>query len=376
MNEPANKALLPAGLPDILPPEAAHEASVAARLMSGFASHGYEPVKPPLIEYEDSLFAGSGSALARSSFRLMDPVSGRMLAIRPDMTPQISRIAATRLGDAPRPLRLSYAGEVLRVQASQLRPERQFTQAGIELIGSDSFEADAEIIRLAHEGLEGLGIQSVSVDLTLPRLVPAVAEGLGLSEAELVRLRDALDHKDQARLQGLAGQAVFEALLSAQGPALKALGMLEALSGLPQAGRAEIASLRAVAEAVLRDSPKLILTVDAVENRGFEYHSGVAFTLFAKGQSFELGRGGRYLVEGEPATGATLFMDTVLKCAPKAKGMPRLYLPVGTPWEIGQTWRDKGYATVAGLAPVADNGAEAKRQACGNWLKNNEIVEI
>ncbi len=375
MNDTAIKALLPAGLPDILPPEAQHEASAVACLMAGFASSGYEPVKPPLIEFEESLLSGSGAGLARSSFRLMDPASGRMLALRPDMTPQISRIAATRLADAPRPLRLSYAGEVLRVQASQLRPERQFAQAGIELIGSDGPEADAEIVRLAHEGLERLGILGVSVDLTLPTLVPAVCESLGLDGEAMARLRDALDHKDPARLTGLKGQDLFEGLLRAIGPADKALSLLEDLN-LPEAARIEISRLKAVALAVRRDAPQMTLSIDAVESRGFEYHCGVAFTLFAKGQSFELGRGGRYLAGSEASVGATLFMDTVLKCAPRPALPKRVFLPLGTVWETGQKLRDQGFATIAGLEAVDSELAEAKRLKCTNWLENNQIKDI
>lgn len=375
MNDTAIKALLPAGLPDILPPEAQHEASAVARLMAGFASSGYEPVKPPLIEFEESLLSGSGAGLARSSFRLMDPASGRMLALRPDMTPQISRIAATRLADAPRPLRLSYAGEVLRVQASQLRPERQFTQAGIELIGSDSPEADAEIVRLAHEGLERLGILGVSVDLTLPTLVPALCEALGLEAEAVAQLRDALDHKDPARLTGIKGQPLFEGLLRAIGPSGKVLSQLDALD-LPPAARTEISRLQAVARAVKRDAPQMTLTVDAVESRDFEYHCGVAFTLFAKGQSFELGRGGRYQVDGTPAVGATLFMDTVLKCAPRPNLPKRVFLPLGTTWETGQKLRDQGVATVAGLEAAGGDRAEARRLNCTHWLENNQIKDI
>ncbi len=137
MNEPANRALLPAGLRDILPPFAEYEAKVVGRLAKYFTAHGYERVKPPLIEFEESLLSEAGAAMAPHSFRLMDPVSQRMLAVRADMTLQVARIATTRLANAPRPLRLSYAGQVLRVRGSQLRPERQFGQAGIELIGAD-----------------------------------------------------------------------------------------------------------------------------------------------------------------------------------------------------------------------------------------------
>ena len=110
----------------------------------------------------------------------MDPVSQRMMALRADMTLQVARIAATRLGRQPRPLRLSYAGQVLRVKGSDLRPERQFGQAGVELIGAASAEADVEVILLAAEAIAALGVSQLSIDLNLSTLVPAVIAGLGL----------------------------------------------------------------------------------------------------------------------------------------------------------------------------------------------------
>src|SRR5689334_12708522 len=132
---PNHPALLPAGLRDLLPSEAETEAAAVDALMEVFAAHRYERVKPPLLEFEDSLLAGSGAAVAEQTFRLMDPVSQRMMGLRADTTPQVARIAATRLGLEVRPLRLCYAGQVLRVRGSQLAPERQMAQAGIELIG-------------------------------------------------------------------------------------------------------------------------------------------------------------------------------------------------------------------------------------------------
>ena len=125
MNDTPHPALLPTGMHDLLPPEAEIEAEVVTQLMTTLAAHGYERVKPPLVEFEQTLFAGAGAAMAGATFRMMDPVSHRMIGVRADMTPQIARIAAARLGDVPRPLRLSYAGQVLRVTGSEIRPERQ-----------------------------------------------------------------------------------------------------------------------------------------------------------------------------------------------------------------------------------------------------------
>src|SRR6059036_3463220 len=111
MNDAPHPALLPAGLYDLLPPEAEIEAEVTARLMAVLTSHGYERIKAPLVEFEETLLSGAGAAMANDTFRMMDPISHRMIGVRADMTPQVARIAATRLAHKPRPLRLSYAGQ-------------------------------------------------------------------------------------------------------------------------------------------------------------------------------------------------------------------------------------------------------------------------
>src|ERR1700722_7049625 len=146
MNDAPHAALLPTGLYDLLPPVAEREAEVTARLMAVLTSHGYERVKPPLVEFEETLLSGAGAAMSGETFRTMDPTSHRMVAGRADMTPQVARIAATRLAHHSRPLRLSYAGQVLRVRGSEVRPERQFGQAGAELIGGEGTAAGVEVI--------------------------------------------------------------------------------------------------------------------------------------------------------------------------------------------------------------------------------------
>src|SRR6266436_5105765 len=136
MNDAPHLALLPGGIYDLLPPEAEIEAAGTARLMGVLSAYGYERVKPPLVEFEETLLSEAGAAMASDTFRMMDPISHRMIGVRADMTPQVARIAATRLAHKPRPLRLSYAGQVLRVKGSEMRPERQIGQAGAELIGA------------------------------------------------------------------------------------------------------------------------------------------------------------------------------------------------------------------------------------------------
>src|ERR1051325_2711033 len=221
MNDAPHPALLPAGLYDLLPPDAEIEAEATARLMGVLASHGYQRVEPPLVEFEETLLSGAGTATASDTFRLMDPISHRMVGVRADMTPQIARIAASRMSHMPRPLRLSYAGQVLRVKGSEMRPERQIGQAGAELIGAEGPGADVEAVAVAGEALQAVGVPRLSVDLTLPTLVPAIVDAYGLAGPHETALRAALDHKDAAAVASLAGNAgaLLAELIAAAGVA-------------------------------------------------------------------------------------------------------------------------------------------------------------
>ena len=378
MNQPHHKGLLPAGLQDGLPPDALAEARAIERLLADFAAFGYERVKPPLVEFEESLLAGPGAALSPQLFRLMDPISQRMMGVRADITPQIARIVATRLSAAPRPLRLCYAGQVLRVRGSQLRPERQFAQAGVELIGATAISADAEVISLAAESLQALGIERLSIDLTVPTLVPAVARYFGFDEAAAADVRKALDRKDAGALQAIdgVGDTPLSAFLAAGGPAIEAVGRLSKMD-LGPAGNEMVESLAELLGMIRTALPALDLTVDPGEYRGFEYQTGIAFAVFAKGVRGELGRGGRYIIDsGEPATGFTLYLDTLMRALPTEQLPPRLFLPEDTDLAEARRLRADGWVTVAGLDPAADAKAEAIRQGCTHMWSSGKIEPL
>lgn len=382
MSPTPDKALLPAGLQDLLPPQAAYEADTAGRLIAVFRAHGFEQVKPPLIEFESALLSGAGAALSQQTFRLMDPVSQHMLALRADMTTQVARIAASRLSRAPRPLRLCYGGQVLRVKGTQLRPERQFAQVGAELIGSDVETADVEAVAMAVEALEAVGVPRLSVDLNLPPLVGALAEELGIDDATNAGLRQALDRKDAAAVDTLAGSRaeLFRGLLRAAGPADVALERLAALH-LPPRIAEQTARLSRVVELLQTALPQLALTVDPVEHRGFEYQTGISFTLYARGVRGELGRGGRYETDEsngrcEAATGFTLFMDSVMRALPPPPPAARVFVPLGTDAQRVRALRAEGWVTISELSASADAEAEARRQHCGYLLQNDHVVRL
>jgi len=379
MNDAPHLALLPGGIYDLLPPEAEIEAAVTARLMGVLGAYGYERVKPPLVEFEETLLSEAGAAMASDTFRTMDPISHRMIGVRADMTPQVARIAATRLSHKPRPLRLSYAGQVLRVKGSQMRPERQIGQAGAELIGASGPAADVEVIAVAGEALAALGVPHLSVDLTLPTLVPAIAEAYGITGERAASLRDALDHKDMAAVANLAGEAgaLLTRLIAAAGTGGATRAALDRLD-LPERARLERERLGAVLDGLAATIPALKVTVDPVENRGFEYHTGISFTFFARvgpelGPLGELGRGGRYQAGApeapEPATGFTLYTDTVLRTLPAPPPRRRVLVPPDTDPARARTLRAEGWITVAALLPAADWRKEARRLDCGHVLE-------
>jgi ATP phosphoribosyltransferase regulatory subunit len=372
---PPNPALLPSGLRDLLPPDAETEAAAVEALLEAFSAHGYQRVKPPLLEFEDGLLAGTGAATSDQTFRLMDPDTHRMMGVRADMTPQVARIATTRLAGAPRPLRLSYAGQCLRVRCTQLAPERQVAQAGIELIGPDSPAADAEMILVGAEAFAALGLTRLSFDLTMPPLVDKLVEEAGIAAPERAALARALDRKDAAAV-GQRGGPIAKTLIDlllAAGAADQALAALGAATLTPGA-RLLADRLAAAVAAIRARAPALKLTIDPVEFRGFRYHTGVCVTVYAPGRHEELGRGGRYLCGAvEPATGLTLFPEAILRAAPPRVPRPRAFVPAGLD---GAPVRAQGFATVAGLAPVADPAAEARRLECTHLATAQGVVAV
>ncbi len=303
-----NASLLPQGLRDRLPGEAAAAARTVRALLDSVAARGYALVSPPLAEFEDGLAARLKSSRTELA-RFVDPLSQRTLAIRPDITPQIARIAATQLADTPRPLRLAYAGPVLKLGATALNPAREAMQVGAELIGDDSVDSAIEIVRLAVDALGAAGVTGLTVDLTLPDLVASLS-GRVLTAERIARLDALLDMKDAG---GLAheGFADWLPLIAAIGPVAPALAALRAFdhAGLITARIDAIARIAAA----LSDAP-VRLTLDPTERHGFEYQSWFGFSLFVAGAPQPIGRGGSYVIahdggRDEPAMGFSVYPD-------------------------------------------------------------------
>ena len=311
--------------------------------------HGYERVDPPLAEFEDALAHRLKSARAQDSVRFVDPVSQRTLAIRPDITAQVGRIAATRMGHHPRPVRLSYAGSVLRLRATQLSPERERRQAGCELIGLDTVAAAREIVLVAVEALEAAGVTGMSIDFTLPDLLATLSAGpLPLGDASLDELADRLDAKDAGAVAALA--PAYLPLIEAAGPFDAAHDRLCAFDA-GGALTSRLDGLWHVAEAV---RGRVALTLDPTERHGFEYQTWLGFSLFADGARGEIGRGGSYTIvheDGaeEAAIGFSLYTDAIVAAGADEDERRRLFVPLGTDPALAAKLRGEGWVTVAAL---------------------------
>lgn len=378
------KTLLPSGCYDLLPPQARQESELSSALLSVFESFGYEQVSPPLLEYSDNLLAGRGASLSPQIFRVMDPGAHRVMGIRADMTLQIARIATSRLAHAPRPLRLCYNGLILRMQGEQLKGDRQLRQAGIEMIGAASPEADAEVILVAAEALKRTGITKLSIDLNLPGILGALLASEALDGDQLKTLLDAVAHKDVSTIKTLpfSYRDTLIGLIQSAGPAKQSLAAIERLD-LPEAARKHCRELKEAIDILTRaGNPDWTLTVDATENRGFAYYTGISFSIFVPGASCEVGRGGRYRIDGNTpaqdceATGFTLYVETLRSLLPATRSEKRIFIKGGIGDSDTSTLRAEGYITVHALSEYGNDAQEAKRLGCGFIWDNGKIETV
>jgi len=373
MTQDTDRDLLPEGLEDRLPANAASAARVTRAALDVMDAHGFDRVQTPAIEFEKSMASRMAGVQPRRMFRFVDPASLRTLALRSDMTVQVGRVATTSLAQAPRPLRLCYAGQVVTIKSDGLNPARERLQLGAELIGSDTVAAAAEMVALAIEALQVAGARDISVDFTLPDLVDTLAaNALPLPADKIEAVRRELDAKDAGGLKDAGGEAYLP-LLYAIGPFDRAIGQLAEID----AGGALASRIAGLREIAARVGNKARITLDPSERHGFEYQSWFGFTIYAEGISAALGRGGTYAIlarDGEEAaTGFSLYPDpliAMLANGPETRDV--LFLPLGHDEGIAARLRAVGWRTVAALSEH-DN---AQALGCTHRLDGAEPVAL
>lgn len=298
---------LPPGMRDLLPEEAAARRALARRVLDHVASWGYELVTPPAFEFAAVLERGLGTLDPGDLLRFVEPESGEIAALRPDMTPQIARMASTRLAQSPLPMRLCYEGTVVRRRQGRARRHRQIPQAGVELLGAPAGEGDVEVLALCASTLRATGLTDFVLDLGHAGIARALLEGL--PDALVDELTEALAHKDVARIDAAVSRG--DAMPAAVARALVALPDLSGGGATPGGTGAAFARARPVLDATaargaLHELDALVdaaarhaslgphLAVDLGEVRGLSYYTGVIFHALADGPGEPIAGGGRY----------------------------------------------------------------------------------
>jgi ATP phosphoribosyltransferase regulatory subunit len=310
---------LPEHIEDLLPAEAAKLERMRRIALDCFNVHGYQLVVPPLLEYVESLLSGTGHDMDLATFKLVDQLSGRMMGIRADTTPQVARIDAHILNKQG-VARLCYAGSVLHTRPVGLGKSRQPFQVGAELYGHAGLEADIEILELTLDVLAQLGVKDVAVDIGQPAVFRALVKLAGLDAETAEQVFNAIENKDQPALNELtprigAFASAFQSLTKLSG-GKDALGRARAT--LPKDAAID-AALDQLSRMVTHFSELGVsLSIDLAELGGFNYESGLTFAAYAAGASDAVARGGRYDEVGKAfgraraATGFSMDLKSLL----------------------------------------------------------------
>lgn len=316
---------LPRGVSDLLPEAAAKIGSIEDRLLHVFELWGFRRIITPRLEYEDVLATGMGDELKGKTYRFDDRQSGRLLALPPDITPQIARIAATRMAVLPLPHRISYSERVLRQTEIQAGRSREIFQTGVELIGLDSPEADAEMIAMAIEAMQELGLDNFTVDLGQVEFCQGVFQASGLCGDPLLQLREAVSRKDSSAVAALLKEHPVSPESACELSALPRLfGGREVLKTAQEIvtnsrSLAALANLQQILDILDIHGVTDFLSIDLGETRGLDYHSGITFEGFVSGFGEPVCSGGRYdnLISryglDAPATGFTFNLLNLLQ---------------------------------------------------------------
>ncbi|WP_347986339.1 ATP phosphoribosyltransferase regulatory subunit [Methylomonas sp. AM2-LC] len=349
--------LLPEGIDEVLPAQAEPLERLRRQLLDTFACWGYDLVIPPFVDFLDSLLTGSGHDLDLQTFKLTDQISGKMLGVRADMTPQVARIDAHNLKHNW-PTRLCYVGTILHTLGDPLEKTRSPMQIGAELYGHAGIESDYEIISLMLETLSISGLENVHLDLGHVGIYRALIAEAGLNSQQESVLFDILQRKAgselQELIQELAIDKVYKELLIAL-PKLngsadvlhKAIDLFKGINNvhINQA----LQDLQNIGNKLRRDFPALPVSFDLAELRGYHYHTGLVFAAFIPAIGREIARGGRYDNIGQifgrarAATGFSADLKVLVgiyKQSQTTAQIPVIFAPFVDDHELAETIRD------------------------------------
>ncbi len=339
--------VLPDHIADVLPSEARHIEEIRRDLLDMARCYGYELVMPPMLEHLESLLSGTGEALDLQTFKLVDQISGRMMGLRADSTPQVARIDAHLLNRRG-VTRLCYCGPVLHTRPAAPHATREPLQFGAEIYGHSGLEADLEVLTLTLDALKACKVGALTIDLADARIVSSLLDQSGLSTVRKTEVLAALTSKDSSALIELTQACPPEI-----GAALQSLVNLYGGADILDQARNSLPALPGIREALDHlqwlsghlDGVKV--SFDLADLRGYAYYTGMRFSIYAAGASDALARGGRYDEVGSvfgrkrPAVGFSLDVKVLAQAAE----VRPLRAAIRAPWGEASALR----AAIAGL---------------------------
>ncbi len=368
-----NKFLVPPGFKDDLNFNTFVEHQYKNLIINSFRENGFNLVKPPLIEFSKNLNTNTMS--------LKTNKKDENLSIRNDITPQIKRIASSRFENKNRPLKLCYYGEVVRKNGTILRPERQFQQVGAEIIGSDSYKADVEIINLAYAALKKIGIKKIVIEISTPFFLESLIKKIKNKtvKKELKKYIELKDLNNCIRLiQDQHSINNFKRLYSCSGLLKNKKLQISKLSDTLGFEK-EIKRIIKIADLIKLSKDDLI-NVDFFEIQNEKYYEGIKFTFYAKGIRGEIARGGRYRLQyennSETAIGYTCFMDTVLRASSFENTNKQILIPFETSNKIANHLLKKGYSIFRSFDEKTNLKQQSKDFGINYYLSKNKVKKI
>ena len=369
-----NKFLVPAGFKDILNFDASIEHKYKNNIINYFRDNGFTLIKTPLIEFSKNL---DNNTLSLKTNKKKD-----QLSIRNDITPQIIRIASSRLANKIRPLKLCYYGEVVRKVGTILRPERQFQQVGAEIIGSESYKADVEIINLAYETLKKIGVKNIVIEITAPFFLDSllkkiIDKDLKNQLKKFIKLKDIKNCLKLLKKNELYNS--FKTLHLCSGAIQnkkKYISKLNKIIGYNN----EVERLIKISN-LIKTSKNDSLNIDFFDlQKNKNYYKGIKFTFFAKDVRGEIAGGGRYNLKygsnSETAIGYTCYMDTILRSSSLINQNKRILIAFNTSDKIKQKLINKGYSLFKTFEDNSDIKKEAKKFGIKYYLMNKIVKQI
>jgi ATP phosphoribosyltransferase regulatory subunit len=377
--------LLPEGIEEVLPKEAKRLEQLRRKLLDSYEGWGYELVMPPFIEYLESLLTGTGNDLDLQTFKLTDQLTGRLMGVRADMTPQVARIDAHQL-NRDTPTRLCYIGTVLHTRTDGFAGSRSPLQVGAELYGHAGIESDVEVITLMLETLSLSGVEMPFVDLGHVGIYRELVKQAGLDKEQEATLFDSLQRKANTEIAAYLKEWDLEPRIAKAIATLTRLNggetiLAEAKSALQKMGAGvtnALDELTRIAALLKLRVPELKMNYDLAELRGYHYHTGTVFAAYVAGRGQAVAQGGRYDDIGEvfgrarPATGFSTDLKTLLSLSiHKNNQVAGIYAPVDNDadlYKIIAELRQQGEKVICALPGQTGN---AKDMGCNRQLIND-----